>query len=476
MRIFVVWCLLLPVFCFSQADSTRVLGIDAFVQLVLANHPVIKQAELITQSAEAGITQAKGQFDPKISASYDLKNFKDTEYWDLLNGTLKVPLRVPIDPKISFDRNEGDFINAERSIPASNGNRQISAGISLPIGQGLLIDERRATLRQAEIYREIAEADQIKMANKLLLKAIKDYWEWNLAYQEVILLQRSIAISRELFERVVLDYEAGEAALIDTIQAKITYQDRIVDYETVLLDLNQSKLLLENHLWSIDQFPLGLEDNVVPDTIADLGIIPDQSTLALLLDWATRQHPDLLKTSGKIDQLEVERRWNQEMLKPIVDLEYSFIDAPITPQGDGETPSFSDNYKLGVGFSFPIYLRKERGKLQKTNLKLQEQQFEFERQKLAIRNNVQSKFFEIQTSDRLTAQYREMAANYQRLLQAEILNLEAGESDLFKLNIQQDKFIESQLKYLKTLTKLRKNKVEIYYEAGYPYLNVLTIP
>ncbi|MBV6648069.1 MAG: hypothetical protein KI790_21585, partial [Cyclobacteriaceae bacterium] len=64
-----------------------------------------------------------------------------------------------------------------------------------------------------------------------------------------------------------------------------------------------------------------------------------------------------------------------------------------------------------------------------------------------------------------------MAINYNRLLQAELVNLQVGESDLFKLNIQQDKYIESQLKYLKTLTKFQKNKAEILFEAGVPFLN-----
>ena len=473
-----LFLLLLPTWGFSQVDSTaQVLSIDNFIQLVLTNHPVIKQSELVTEMAEAGVREARGQFDPKLTGSYDLKNFKDTEYWDLLNATLKFPLPIPIDPKISFDRNEGEFINNERSIPTSNENRQVSAGISLPIGKGLLIDERRNTLKQARIYQDIAQAEQIKMTNKILLTAIKDYWEWTLAYQEILLLQRSVAIAQELFERVLLDYGVGEAAVVDTIQAKITYQNRIVDYQNFLLDYNKSRLNLENHLWSIEQEPLLLQESTLPDTLADLGTIPDQESLTSLLESATTQHPELLKTGAKINQLEVERRWNREALKPEVDLKYSFIDAPITPFGDVEGPdSFTENYKLGVGFSYPLFLRKERGKLQKTNLKIETNQYELERKRLAIRNKVRGKFFEIQTSQELTSQYREMADSYQRLLQAEFLNLEVGESDLFKLNIQQDKFIESQLKYLKTLTKLRKNKVEILYEAGIPFLNLLPQP
>ncbi len=78
-------------------------------------------------------------------------------------------------------------------------------------------------------------------------------------------------------------------------------------------------------------------------------------------------------------------------------------------------------------------------------------------------------------AESLTNQYRMMANNYERLLEAELLNLETGESDLFKLNIQQDKFIESQLKYLFNLTKFQTLKAEILHDAGNLYPTLSTV-
>ena len=53
--------------------------------------------------------------------------------------------------------------------------------------------------------------------------------------------------------------------------------------------------------------------------------------------------------------------------------------------------------------------------------------------------------------------------------------MENGESDLFKLNIQQDKFIEAQIKYLKVQTTFEKLKAELPYVAGLPYLSYLNM-
>jgi hypothetical protein len=61
--------------------------------------------------------------------------------------------------------------------------------------------------------------------------------------------------------------------------------------------------------------------------------------------------------------------------------------------------------------------------------------------------------------------------NYDRLLRAEILNLEQGESDLFKINIQQEKLIQSQSKWLKLVAEFEKQKAFLYWAAGTRNLN-----
>lgn len=456
----------------DSVDEKRVLKIEDFIGIVLTNHPVVKQANLQESFADAELMMARGMFDPKLSTNWDLKNFKEKTYYDIQNTTLKVPTWFPVDPKITLDRNTGDFLSLENSIPDENDNRQVGAGLSVPLGKGLFIDERRLAVRQAQAFRGIAMAEQTKIINKILLTAIKDYWNWYLGYQEVQLLEQSVSIADELFERVLLDYGFGEASVVDTVQAKITYQTRYAEYEQVRLDYIQAGLALSVHLWSENLTPLELRANVIPDTLANFGSIPDEAMLNKLIDWARNYHPEIQKAEGKIQQLEVENRWNRESLKPTVDVSYMLLDAPITPQGDFATPEWNDNFKFGLDIYFPIFLRKERGKLQKTQLKIQENELFINQSRLEITNTIKSKYNQIVVSERLTSQFQAMADNYERLLEAELLNLETGESDLFKLNIQQDKYIESQLKFLKTAVKFQKFKAEILYDAGIPFLSI----
>ncbi|MDH5609700.1 MAG: TolC family protein, partial [Cyclobacteriaceae bacterium] len=280
---------------------------------------------------------------------------------------------------------------------------------------------------------------------------------------------QSIQFANELFRRILIDYETGEASVIDTIQAKITLQTRMASFEKANYEFINSGLILSTHLWTSELAPLELSPQAIPDP--EIALQPNTPyPLHDLLAFAEENHPEIQKLNGKKKQLAIERKWNLETLKPRLDLSYTLIDAPLNPSGDFVPITFTDNYKLGVDFYVPLFLRKERGKLEKTNLKLMETDYSLDQRKRELAATIQSRHAEIKMAETLTRQYKEMAENYHQLLQAEFLNVDLGESDLFKLTIQQDKYIEAQIKYIQNLVKFQKSKIEILHDTGYPLL------
>jgi outer membrane protein TolC len=456
----------------SPVDSSKLyLGLDQVLIIVKKTHPIIQQANLQQDFADAEVLIAKGQLDPKIQASYDRKQLQGEEYWDVFNSSLKIPTWFPVDPKIEVKRAQGTQVDGEDYISSSTNYWQVSTGISLPLGQGLFIDERRALIKQSRYFGNLAEAEQNKQVNKLLLTVIKSYWEWYYAYEQFKLIEQSITIAEELYRRTKLDYTYGEVAAIDTIQAKITLQSRLVEYETAKLQLLQNRLGLSVHLWDENAFPLELQENVFPTDVYSFGITPTDSSLSKLQNWALENHPEITKLKAKIGQQEIEQRWASEQLKPTMNLSYSSIDAPITSDADFKALEWQDNYKLGLDFAFPIFLRKERGKLQKSKLYVETLEYSILQTRQEINAEIRATFASLKTNQILSNQYQAMANNYQLLLNAVIFDLENGESDLFKLNIQQDKFIESQLKALKAKTNFEKMKATLPQVIGLPELS-----
>lgn len=450
-------------------DTAQIFSLEDFVKVVLANHPVVKQADLMPENARQEIRLARGVFDPKLTGNWDVKNYKDTEYYDIFNTTLKVPLWFPVDPKISVDRNRGVYLNPERNISAGEDYRQVTAGLSLPVGRGLFIDQRRAAVQQAELFAQITEAERIKMINKALLEAVKSYWDWYFSYFEYRMVNQSLVISEEIYRRVKLDFEFGEVAAVDTVQAAITFQNRNADRQAALIDFKRSGLMLSNFLWGENEEPLEIQDNVAP--IWDVDFQEPEESLDSLLLYAVDNHPELQKYSLKLEQLGVDQRLAKENLKPRIDVNYNLINSPINYSGELADVNLGNNYKFGLEVEFPLFLRKERAKLKQTQVKIDQTGLESRYVQQQIINEIEGAYFEMVNGQQMLGFLETAVNNYQRLLEAELFNLSLGESDLFKINFQQDKLLEAQIKLIKQQVSIEKSKLELLWAAGKPYLN-----
>lgn len=450
-------------------DSVRPLTIDNFYHLVLQNHPVARQAMLLNEFAREEIRLARGNFDPKLEATYLAKNFGDVDYYRIFNGSVTFPSVFPLDPRIGVEQNNGKYLNPERYISGQYDFRQFYAGVSLPLLRGLVTDERRAALKQGELFGDMIEAEQIRIINKLLLDAAKDYWQWSISYYNFRLYNQSVFIAEEIFRRVKLNNELGEAAPIDTIQAKITLQQRLVERQEALLDFQNAGLKVSNYLWDSLNQPLELSRQFAPVLDRDVIGITDKE-LDQLLNLARKNHPELQKLDVKLQQLDVDRKLAAEFVKPKLDLSYYLLDQPFHPEWNSSLKP-GENYKFGVDFHFPIFIRKERAKLAQTKLKISNTRYERSLTEREILNDINASHNTVVNSGLIIRQQSDMVDNYNRLLEAELLNLENGESDLFKINIQIEKLNQSQSKLIKLLGDYHKYKAYLYWAAGVRRLN-----
>lgn len=449
---------------FVLPDTVKAFTLENFYFLILENHPTAKQTYLLTDLAKQEIRLARGNFDPKLELSYQQKNLNGTEYYDLLDGSLKFPTIFPVDPKLGVQRNEGQYVNPENYISDEFNYQQFYAGISIPLGRGLITDERRAALRQAELFSDMTEAEQLKLINKLLLEATKEYWQWYFAYYNYRIQNNGVRLAEEIFRRVKINALQGEAATIDTVQAQITLQERLVQQQEALLDFRNSGIQLSTYLWDSLGNPLVLPLNLAP-------VRPNENwsltkgALEELKIQAKENHPELKKLAVKLGQLEVERKLAVEFLKPTLDASYTFLNQPFDPRWNSSF-NLGENYKFGLDFAFPIFLRKERAKLAQTKIKISSTTFERGLAERDVINQIETAYNTLDVTGSMIAQLSSMVENYERLLQAEFMNLENGESDLFKINIQQEKLIGAQAKFLKMLSEYEKSKALLYWSAG----------
>lgn len=456
---------------FVLSDTITALSLENLYATMLENHPIVKQINLLPEMARQEVRLARGAFDPKLETRLNVKEFDDKNYYNKWIASFTVPVWFPVDPKIGIERNTGAYLNAESSIPSGDNYQQIFTGVSLPIGRGLFTDERRTAMQQAKLFTKMAEAEQIKLINKILLEAAKDYWQWYFSFYNYRLLDRNALLAEEIFRRVKLNAQFGEASVIDTVQAQIILQQRLVERQEAFLEFTNGGLKISNYLWDGEGNPLQLANTVAPVLVQRDGELLSSNSLIELSQLARQNHPDLIKLNVKISQLEVDRKLAAEYLKPRLDLNYIFLNQPINPQGDFQSFGFMNNYKFGLDFAMPILIRKERAKLAQTKIKIRGTEYERSQTEREIINQINASYNQLVNTNRILSQQSSVAENYDRLLQAEILNLENGESDLFKINIQQEKLIQSQSKLLKLMADYEKLKATLYWAAGVRNLN-----
>lgn len=446
------------------SDTARVFSLQNLADLVFANHPIVKQATLLSAEAQSQVLQARGGFDPKLGSDFRRKQFGGTDYYNDWGNELKIPLWPGgIDLKASYDRAVGTYVNPESRTPLQG---LAGVGLSIPIGQGLLIDARRSTLRQAQIMLTAAEADRVKQINEVWLQAAKDYWNWYYTYQQAALIQEGVALADRRFRGTARRAQLGDQAPIDSVEAQVTVQDRQVQAAQLQVDLQNARLVLSNHLWNKNNQPVELPTYAAPQA-PQLDSIGRQE-LRRLTELAAAQHPTLVKLGAKIRQLGVEERYRRELLKPKFNVSGTLIS-----QGDfyrGEAPAYYDfgwnNHKVGVDFAFPLFLRAERGKLQYARIQVQETTLERQQSQRTIVTQVNTVYNTLRAYERQLALQAQTIANQRILLRAELAKFELGESTIFLINARETKLIDLRIKQESLRASYEKSRAELYYYAG----------
>lgn len=420
---------------FGQNNPTE-FTYNEFLGYVKKYHPLVKQADLKLNEAQANLMQARGAFDPKIEVDFNEKQFKDNEYYSILNSSFKIPTWYGIELKAGFDNAEGMYVNPENTLPNSG---LTSFGISIPVGQGLFINQRMADIRKAKIAQNLNAAERNLQAIEVLYEASISYANWKRAFEEVKLYENYLVNASNRYKGIEKLISEGDKPAIDSIEAGIVVKTRLLNLEDAKLKLIKAKLELSNYLWLENNVPLELKDDLIPEitlskTIKEVLQINELRTIDL------DNHPKIQALDAKIAMLKVDRKLKANALLPKLDLSYNYL----------SEPSYIDNYrfedyKIGVNFSFPIFLRKERGSLKLSDLKIQDSEFGLQFERKNLENKIKAQQQEIVSLQKQQDYNDKLVKDFTTLLNAEDRLFEMGESSLFIINSRENSLVSSQI-------------------------------
>ncbi len=425
-----------------------VLTYKEYINNIINEHPLAKSAQLKNKAAKAKLLSAKGGFDPTLVSNFDQKRFEGKEYFDIFKNKITIPTPIGINITGGFEDNSGEFLNPENNI---TGVGLWSAGLEIDVLQGLLINKRRTTLKQAKTYQNIAKQQQLQLLNKLIYNASKAYAEWQQYSSIFQTMIKNRELSRMYLKNTKSSFLNGEKTAIDTLEANVYLQNsdiQVLKYKQLLLE---KKLKVENNLW-LENKAIGLKENIQPEN----DIIASENT-SIQVDQNLDSIPVIAEKIGKRDLLVLKQKLTREKLKPKLKLKYNQL------FGTGKTrelfnPDFDVNdYKWAASLSIPIFYRTERGKYRQSKYKVEEVNYDIAYKKTEITNKITANK---QKQIALVQQIKLLEQNirgYEKLLKAETLKFEFGESSLFLINKRQEKLIESELKLVSTKNKLITN-------------------
>lgn len=445
----------------AQESIPKVISFDQYMAIVREHHPVAKQADIRLKQGEATVLQSRGNFDPKLFNDLSQKYFDDKNYYSLIDAGVKIPTWFGIEVKGGYEQNQGTYLNPENNTPT---NGLWYAGVTLPVGAGLFIDERRAELRKAQLFQEMTVSERQLLINELLYKSGSAYWEWFQAYNVLTVYTEAVVLANQRYQAVKQNAILGDQPFMDTVEAGIQLQNRQLALRQSQLDYANSTAMLEVYLWADGTVPLELAENATPEVNDNVvGRDVDAYYLAQR-DTLLMQHPKLRQYQLKLDQIAIDQRLKREQLKPTLNLKYNALSEAIN---DSPLEEYnSNNYNWGVEFSMPILLRKERGALRLANYKLQEAELDYTNQIAEILFKINSALNDWEaTKDQLDL-YTRTVIDYERLLSGERQLFNAGESSLFMVNSRELGFIGAQIKQIEILTKNHKARLKTTYAFG----------
>ncbi len=440
------------------AQEIQRLSFEDYIQWVQEFHPISIQADLNLRLGQMEVRKARGGFDPMLYGNLDKKEFNQSTYFEKREVGVLVPTWMGVELMGNFEQNSGAYLNSERAVPT---NGLLAAGAALNLGQGLLLDDRRATLQKAKLYEQATEVERLNFRNELNLQATAAYWKWAAAFENKLVLEEGVKLAEVRFNGIKRSYELGDQAAIDTVEALSQLLNR--QYRLQLADISffENTQVLNTYLWNDSGEPMQLDSAIIPQTLSQfLSPAPEAEELRTLVG----RHPELLLTDFDLATLNVEKRLRTQELLPVVKLKYNFLTENLADARP--SPLFENNYKWGLTVYTPLFLRKTRGELGSTIAKLEIKQTGRNLKEQQLRTKLEA---ELNSWNVLNQQVRTLAENVKSLdalLIGETRRFEIGESSLFLVNAREVAVFDARVTLNELSSRLQIAYAKARFAAG----------
>lgn len=423
----------------APVGVTAAPGVGEVVRSVVEYFPLIEQAAAGRAIASGQVVAAFGAFDHKLESD---AISQPLDFYENHRASIGVKRdtywggRTFAGYRIGRGVYEPWYLERE-----TNKGGEFKAGFTAPVIRDRAIDANRSELWQAEVERTRVEAE----IDTLVLLAVRDgavaYWEWVAAVENLRIAEQVLQLGVDRMRLLEKQVELGEKAAIELVDNRRI----VVSREAKLVDarrkLRQSAAKLSLFLRTPAGQPWVLPEpkgTVKFDDVHALDSVPVGQDVS----YALASRPELRELSLVGRQLGIALREAANETWPDVDaglLVGQDMGEPTSPLRDKSELELEASLTLSV----PLERRKALGKYRQVQGKIAQVRAKrrFAGDKIAI--EVQASRAALEAAVERVGQTREGVALADRIKTAEGRLYEAGQSNLFNLNIREQQAAEA---------------------------------
>ena len=447
--------ILLLIFLFTSyhffAQDSIALNYENYISWVQKNHPIIKISDWEKNIAQNNILKAKALLDPNISAKMGEKKIDNTLYYSQKNIELNLPTWYGIDFNIGTNDLAGNKLNNEETKGVLN-----HVGISIPLARDLVYNKRRTAIQQSKNFSRMTFYEQEMLKNEILLEANFSFWEWVKNYEVLKLQKKNVELNKKRFEFIKKTFSYGERAAIDTVEAESQLQSFQIQEKEAYLNFVKSTQDLQWYLWQDNLEFYEIKAPIFPSEKMNTEITNDYLFLAQKLNKENLINSQFLKYYAfKNNILESEKKLKWQSFLPKIDFSYQFFNKE--NKNAQMLPLFDNNFQYGLKLEIPVFLRGARADYEQAKLKLLQNQQDIKVKENELMVKTVTYQQEVENYNEQISLAEQNLNNYEKLLKAEEIRFENGESSIFLINSRENKKIDAQEKLINLKAKVIKS-------------------
>lgn len=396
----------------APAEVTLPCTLEQVLYTALKNNATIDIARLDPDLAETAVTEAKGAFDPALTASVtrDTAHSPNIEVNTSAASGITVPtgfgdvadqlvlldraLTAVQDPtRVTVETTQRTEVQGGLSQAFTTGTQlsltsgvtgvdttaadesfssDLVLGLRQPLLRGLGRRIGRITIRQAQNQVQQSEQGFVATVLDTLRDAETAYWDLVLARELLKIREFGVTLAREQFERSDTRYRVGKGIEADVMAAKAELATREADLSDARDEIRARTLTLLQTIkpegrgaWHVALDPADAPE--VPGETLD-----EDASVSAALD----HRPELKQAGLEIERRDLDVRRSKNDLLPNLDLVASYGRTGKNSSFGGSVGDFGssryDAYSVGVEFSTSLTKRSEKARLQRAKLNVEQ--------------------------------------------------------------------------------------------------------